>query len=282
MNWPAILWWVCTAPVTIPVRAFLFIVYAIFWPIIPTVKYIHNTFTMIFFPKVLFKAVVPVYFLFFTAISIGIVLGIVAAFSSRLLQFILGMTIASSLLEVDEERRLSNVRRSQSPDTIEPLTPHFEVTRFDLPDPAIIPSNEFNYMSNDFSREELEEFGSWSSDGSVFTYSQPPEMKISLNVPLHAFKSLHKPVQSNGISRLPPTIFEQDEEDDGDESESQERETATNGDHLSNVRRVQKLTSGQASLYSNRVKEGYNYSLGITTGKEDRTQRVFQRRTNAS
>ncbi|KAK9485080.1 hypothetical protein V1527DRAFT_468037 [Lipomyces starkeyi] len=87
-----ILWAVCRAPVLIPVRIVVYFIRLIFWPVPTIFRFFYRLVKAVLFPQPLLNAFGPLYFFFFTSISIGIVIGLCFGVASKVLQFILGIS----------------------------------------------------------------------------------------------------------------------------------------------------------------------------------------------
>ncbi|KAK9375093.1 uncharacterized protein V1513DRAFT_443699 [Lipomyces chichibuensis] len=102
-----VLWAVCRAPVLIPVRVLVYFIRLIFWPVPTIFRFFYRLLKAVLFPQPLLNAFGPLYFFFFTSISIGIVIGLCFGLASKVLQFILGIS-QSRRVAVAETRLLED------------------------------------------------------------------------------------------------------------------------------------------------------------------------------
>ncbi|KAK9249193.1 hypothetical protein V1506DRAFT_527295 [Lipomyces tetrasporus] len=228
-----VLWAVCRAPVLIPVRIFVYFIRLIFWPVPTIFRFFYKLVKAVLFPQALLNAFGPLYFFFFTSISIGIVVGLCFGVASKVLQFILGIS-QSQRIAVDEAPMLRDGTRVKSNKTTAALDGHRvdklavlekgkdiekklksssigARRRRDLP---LTYEMQKNAIKRDvFDTKELTpaDIAAYNDDRLFETFSSnAAQLRYISSMPVESEASLR---QSSLRGRHPPTILEEEEED---------------------------------------------------------------------
>ncbi|KAK7205769.1 hypothetical protein BZA70DRAFT_141301 [Myxozyma melibiosi] len=102
-----LLWRILSAPIVIPLRLVMRIIRGVFWPIPVLARFMWSVVRAMSFARVILASLDPLYFFFFTGISIGIAVGIVLGVSSAAAQFVLQINGASLRRKEANKTRVS-------------------------------------------------------------------------------------------------------------------------------------------------------------------------------
>ncbi|KAK9365894.1 hypothetical protein V1509DRAFT_631777 [Lipomyces kononenkoae] len=224
----SVLWVVCRAPVLIPVRILIYFIRLIFWPVPTIFRFFYRLVKTVLFPEPLIKAVGPLYFFFFTSISIGIVIGLCFGVASKLLQFILGISQAQKI-SVPDTQLLENGDRLKSERTTTPinglredkiavLEEAVDVNKLSSITTARRRDAPLTYAMQKSAIKMLDtkemtpaDIVAYNDDRLFETFSSnATPLRYLSSMPIESESSLR---QSALMGRHPPTILEEEEED---------------------------------------------------------------------
>ncbi|KAK9239700.1 hypothetical protein V1525DRAFT_397366 [Lipomyces kononenkoae] len=225
-----VLWVVCRAPVLIPVRAVVYFVRLIFWPVPTIFRFFYRLVKAVLFPQPLLKAVGPLYFFFFTSISIGIVIGLCFGVASKVLQFILGISQSQKISVADTQllengdglklkektafmdgRRVNKIAalEKEKDVDVDKLSSMTTARRREAPSTYAIQRSAIKM----FDTKEITpaDIVTYNDDRLFETFSSnATQLRYLSSMPIESESSLR---QSALMGRHPPTILEEEEED---------------------------------------------------------------------